>query len=58
VHGSTTERKNMSAAKVPYRIGIVGAGNISKLHLDGMRRHPGRVAAVALCDPDALRVKI
>ena len=43
----------MSATKAPYRIGIVGAGNISKLHLEGMQRHPGRVTAVALCDPDA-----
>ncbi|MBM4149595.1 MAG: Gfo/Idh/MocA family oxidoreductase [Lentisphaerae bacterium] len=36
----------------PYRIGIVGAGNISRLHLDGMKEHPQRVRCVALCDPD------
>lgn len=36
----------------PLRIGIVGAGSISRLHLDGMARHTDRVRAVALCDPD------
>jgi len=35
----------------PARIGIVGTGNISKLHLDGMREHPDRAVCVALCDP-------
>jgi predicted dehydrogenase len=33
------------------RVGIVGAGNISRLHLDGMKRHPDRFAPVALMDP-------
>jgi predicted dehydrogenase len=37
----------------PYRIGIVGAGNISRLHLDGMKEHPDRARCVALCDPSA-----
>lgn len=36
----------------PHRIGIVGAGNISRLHLDGIKRHPDRAVPVALCDPD------
>lgn len=36
----------------PYRAGIVGAGNISKLHLEGIARHPDRARVVALCDPD------
>jgi len=39
--------------KQPCRIGIVGAGNISRLHLDGMKEHPDRVRCVALCDPSA-----
>ncbi len=34
------------------RIGIVGAGNISRLHLKGLARHPERARAVALSDPD------
>lgn len=34
------------------RIGIVGSGGISKLHLTGMGRHPDEVTAVALVDPD------
>jgi predicted dehydrogenase len=43
----------MAGARAPRRIGIVGAGSISKLHLEGMARHPDRVQAVALCDIDA-----
>lgn len=39
--------------KHPHRIGIVGAGNISRLHLDGMKEHPERAQCAALCDPDA-----
>ena len=34
------------------RVGFVGAGRISKLHLDGIARHPDRMQIVALCDPD------
>ena len=41
----------------PARIGIVGAGNISKLHLDGMKEHPDRAVCVALCDPDPDNLK-
>ena len=37
---------------LPKRIGIVGAGNISRLHLEGLARYPERTTAVALCDPD------
>ncbi len=37
----------------PCRIGIVGSGNISRLHLDGMKEHPERARCVALCDPSA-----
>lgn len=42
----------MARSEGPYRIGIVGAGTISKLHLEGIRRHPERTRAAALCDPD------
>jgi len=34
------------------RVGIVGAGNISRLHLEAMARHPDRARCVALCDVD------
>ncbi len=34
------------------KVGLVGAGRISKLHLDGIARHPERMGIVALCDPD------
>ena len=37
----------------PSRIGLVGAGGISRLHLEGIARHPERTQAVALCDPEA-----
>ena len=47
----------MTEQEGPFRVGIVGAGNISALHLDGMARHPDRVRCTALCDvaPAALR---
>ena len=43
----------------PARIGFVGAGGVSKMHLDGMKRHPDQVKVVALCDanPEALAVR-
>lgn len=41
----------------PARIGIVGAGNISKLHLDGMKEHPDRAVCVTLCDPNPDNLK-
>lgn len=34
------------------RVGIVGAGNISKLHLGGMARHADGCIAAAITDPD------
>jgi len=34
------------------RVGFVGAGNVSKLHLDGIARHPERARVVAVCDAD------
>jgi predicted dehydrogenase len=41
----------------PYRVGIVGAGNILKMHMEGMRRHPDRLVPAALCDVDAVRLR-
>jgi predicted dehydrogenase len=35
-----------------YRIGFVGAGNVSNLHLKGIDRHPEKYKIVAVCDPD------
>ncbi len=35
-----------------YRIAIIGAGNISELHFEGIRRHTNRARVVALCDPN------
>lgn len=34
-----------------YAIGIVGAGNVSSMHLDGMSRHKEIVEIHAICDP-------
>jgi predicted dehydrogenase len=34
------------------RIGIVGSGGISELHLTGMGRHPDEVTVVALVERD------
>ncbi|MCK4375155.1 MAG: Gfo/Idh/MocA family oxidoreductase [Candidatus Brocadiae bacterium] len=45
----------MSVEKRGYRVGIVGAGSISKLHLEGIRRHADRMRVVAFCDPDEER---
>jgi len=36
-----------------YKIGVVGAGNVSSMHLDGMARHPDIVEIHAICDPVA-----
>ncbi len=47
----------MTAKSSRYRVGIVGAGNISRLHLDGIARHPDRTQVVALCDPDEATAK-
>jgi D-apiose dehydrogenase len=35
-----------------YKVGLVGAGNVTKMHLDGMKRHPERVTVSAICDPN------
>ncbi len=36
----------------PYRAGIVGAGSVSQLHLEGIRRHPDCFQVVAVMDPN------
>ncbi|MBM7570126.1 Gfo/Idh/MocA family protein [Aquibacillus albus] len=41
----------MSTEKV-YRVGIVGAGNVTRMHLDGLKKHKGEVEVVAICDPN------
>lgn len=35
----------------PKRIGLVGAGWVSTLHMDAMKEHPDRTIPVAICDP-------
>jgi D-apiose dehydrogenase len=48
------ENAGMETAKKTTlnKISIVGAGNISKLHLNGIQKHTDRYRAVAICDPD------
>ena len=36
-----------------WRAGFVGAGNITKLHYEGISRHADRVVVAGLCDPDS-----
>jgi len=40
-----------------FRIGLVGAGGISKMHLEGINRHPERAKVTALCDPNPENLK-
>lgn len=35
-----------------YNVGLVGAGNVTTMHLDGLINHPERVRVTAICDPD------
>ncbi len=35
-----------------YKIGIVGAGNVTRMHLKGYMNHKDRVEVVAICDPN------
>lgn len=37
--------------KKRYKIGLIGAGNVSTMHLDGMIRHQDIVEIHAVCDP-------
>jgi D-apiose dehydrogenase len=38
-----------------HNIAVVGCGNVSGMHFQGYRAHPGRVRVVAACDPVAER---
>lgn len=42
-----------------YKVGIVGAGGVSELHLEGYKEHPERVQVTALCDlnPEMLNMR-
>ncbi len=42
----------MDKKRDPYLVGLIGAGRISKLHLDSIGRHTDSMKVVALCDPD------
>ncbi len=35
-----------------YKIGFVGAGNVTRMHLKGYANHRDRVEVVAICDPN------
>lgn len=35
-----------------FKVGLVGAGGVTQLHLDGYKNHPERVEVVAICDPN------
>ena len=39
------------------RVGFVGAGGVSKLHLEGISRHPEEAKVVAYCDPDESNIR-
>jgi predicted dehydrogenase len=39
------------------RVGMVGAGGVSKLHLEGISRHPEEARVVAYCDPDESSIR-
>jgi predicted dehydrogenase len=38
--------------KRTYKVGVVGAGNVTKMHLEGLKRHPELVEITAICDPN------
>ncbi|WP_100405330.1 Gfo/Idh/MocA family protein [Bacillus solitudinis] len=35
-----------------YRVGFVGAGHVTKMHLDGLMKNKERAEVVAICDPN------
>lgn len=39
-----------------YKVGIVGAGVVSTMHLNGLKRHPELVEIHALCDSDEVKL--
>ncbi|MBW3622592.1 MAG: Gfo/Idh/MocA family oxidoreductase, partial [Armatimonadetes bacterium] len=40
-----------------YDLALVGCGGVSRMHLEGYRRHPDRLRVVAACDPDPERLE-
>ncbi|MCM2677579.1 Gfo/Idh/MocA family protein [Alkalicoccobacillus plakortidis] len=42
-----------------YKIGIVGAGNVTNMHLEGLKNHQDQVEVTAICDlnPDILSLR-
>lgn len=36
-----------------YKVGLVGAGGVTELHLEGYKHHRDRLEVVAICDPNA-----
>jgi predicted dehydrogenase len=41
-----------SLSKKVYRVGVVGAGHVTKMHLDGLMKQKDRVVLSAICDPN------
>ncbi|PZE19656.1 Gfo/Idh/MocA family protein [Paenibacillus xerothermodurans] len=35
-----------------YRVGLIGAGGVTELHLEGYKQYPERVEVAAICDPN------
>lgn len=35
-----------------YKVGLIGAGGVTELHLEGYRAHKDRVEVTAICDPN------
>lgn len=35
-----------------YKVGLVGAGGVTELHLEGYKDHPERIQVTAICDPN------
>jgi D-apiose dehydrogenase len=35
-----------------YKVGLIGAGGVTELHLDGYKEHPERIEITAICDPN------
>lgn len=36
-----------------FKVGLIGAGGVTELHLEGYKNHPERVEVVAICDPNS-----
>ncbi|MCR8656553.1 Gfo/Idh/MocA family protein [Paenibacillus endoradicis] len=35
-----------------YKVGLIGAGGVTELHLEGYKAHPERIQIEAICDPN------